>query len=461
MQPTMEATPNIKTYRGRSVEAMLPKIRTELGDDAVVVRCREGLSGGIGGFFQRPCVEIEAAARQGAPAAAAAPDAPDVPALEMRSDRATAEGLAAPAVQLLFEQAAPFADQLRAAKREQADDGEPSERREEALGAVGLTGPGLYGPQPMAQREPLDAEPQRARAVEETIPSAARPPAAGETAGAERPSGRPAPPPASPLSPDPPAQPGGAPCALPSAGRTAERRLALSGLDSALAAELVGEAVVHGIPFSSARAVKKLVRGVLTQRLRVLGHRGTGAVTLAVTGPAGAGTSTAVGHLAVAYAGAYALPVVVIALRSADAGEALRGRLAEFDVHVEAASDGMRARRIAAANPGAMVFVDAPSVTVSDSVGCARLARDLTALAPDELHLALPATLSTAAADELAELLDPVGLTHVALTRMDETRRPGAGLGFCLATGRSLSYLSTRDTIAPADAATVAQLLLP
>src|SRR4051812_34857697 len=96
--------PDVKTFRGRSLEEVLPRIRAELGPDAIVLRRREGLGGGVGGFFQRPYVEVDARAPQG-----------DERPLEIRSDRATVEGLASPAVQALFEQATPFADALAAA----------------------------------------------------------------------------------------------------------------------------------------------------------------------------------------------------------------------------------------------------------------------------------------------------------------------------------------------------------
>ena len=41
------------TYRGRSLEEVLPQIREELGPDAIIERQRTGLVGGVGGFFQR------------------------------------------------------------------------------------------------------------------------------------------------------------------------------------------------------------------------------------------------------------------------------------------------------------------------------------------------------------------------------------------------------------------------
>ena len=49
-----------RVYRARTVEELIPRIERELGADAIVVRRREGLTGGVLGFFQHPWVEIEA-----------------------------------------------------------------------------------------------------------------------------------------------------------------------------------------------------------------------------------------------------------------------------------------------------------------------------------------------------------------------------------------------------------------
>src|SRR4051795_13078676 len=151
---TSNGSDDVKTFRGRSLEEVLPQIREELGPDAIVLRRREGLGGGVGGFFQRPYVEVEARAPNGA-------ERP----LEIRSDRATVEGLSSPAVQALFEQATPFADALAAAAR-QAADTDPraddfftpsdafaaslAELRPQEPPAEATRAPGLYGPQPNA-----------------------------------------------------------------------------------------------------------------------------------------------------------------------------------------------------------------------------------------------------------------------------------------------------------------------
>ncbi|WP_169449237.1 hypothetical protein [Patulibacter americanus] len=51
-----------RAFRGKSLEEILPQIRETLGEDAIILRQREGLSGGVGGFFQQRFVEVEAVA---------------------------------------------------------------------------------------------------------------------------------------------------------------------------------------------------------------------------------------------------------------------------------------------------------------------------------------------------------------------------------------------------------------
>ena len=52
----------VRTYRGRKLEDLIPQIRAELGPDAIILRQREGLMGGVGGFFAQKCVEVDAQA---------------------------------------------------------------------------------------------------------------------------------------------------------------------------------------------------------------------------------------------------------------------------------------------------------------------------------------------------------------------------------------------------------------
>ena len=53
----------LKTYVGRSLEELAPQIREELGPSAVILSQRQGLKGGVGGFFGTKSIEVLAADR--------------------------------------------------------------------------------------------------------------------------------------------------------------------------------------------------------------------------------------------------------------------------------------------------------------------------------------------------------------------------------------------------------------
>src|ERR1051325_8257831 len=74
-----------RTYRGSSLEEILPRIRAELGPDAVITRRREGLTGGVAGFFQKQFVEVEA--RAGVPRFEALDDPAALPDSFATADR--------------------------------------------------------------------------------------------------------------------------------------------------------------------------------------------------------------------------------------------------------------------------------------------------------------------------------------------------------------------------------------
>src|SRR3954469_13114274 len=121
-----------KTFRGRTLEEVLPQIKADLGPDAEIVRKREGLTGGVGGFFQRACVEIEArppgeaeeplrrfdayddepAMPEPLPEPFAEFEPDPLPDPLPDADESMAEGLAAPGIQEIIQQAAPFANHL-------------------------------------------------------------------------------------------------------------------------------------------------------------------------------------------------------------------------------------------------------------------------------------------------------------------------------------------------------------
>src|SRR3954469_5433015 len=135
-----------KTFRGRTLEEVLPQIKADLGPDAEIVRQREGLTGGVGGFFQRACVEVEARPpgepeqplrrfdayddEPAMPEPLSDPMADPMPEFEPDPlpDESMAEGLGAPGIQEIFRQAAPFANHLTHALEPAPAPMEPIER---------------------------------------------------------------------------------------------------------------------------------------------------------------------------------------------------------------------------------------------------------------------------------------------------------------------------------------------
>jgi flagellar biosynthesis GTPase FlhF len=403
-------TSDVRTFRGKSLDEVLPQVRDALGPDAIVLRRREGLQGGVAGFFQRPFVEVDARS-----------PLPDEVEPVPRNDRATEEGLRSQVVRALVEQASPFADALARAERgagPRADELLADEARAEPD-----ADPGLYGPQPRA------AEP-----VMEAPVFAPTPPVA-----------------------DAPAAPG--PLA-PTSAAGIEKSLVSHGLSPQLAADVVGEAIAHGLPFATPRALKKLVRTALAHRIAGLSRPGAKAPRLAFVGAGGAGKTLAISHLARAYAAAPA-DVVVIALRTSDGGAHLASDLEPLGIAVIAATDAQEARRRLGRRGANLLLVDTPPIGLGDRTAAASLAGELRALDVDEIHLALPATLSAGAADEQYAALAPLAVTDLALTHGDGTTRPGAPIELAITAHRPVSYFCTRDGVDPADPADLAQRLLP
>jgi flagellar biosynthesis GTPase FlhF len=428
MDTTTDSVSDVKTFRGRSLDEVLPQVRAELGADAIVVRRREGLAGGVAGFFQRSYVEVEARAAHD-----------DEKPLETRNDRATAEGFESPAIRALVDQAAPFADALAHAQTP------VGARAQEVLlaaaqGAAGQVSAGLYGPQPNQVAiedaapvyEPVALPAEMIPAAVHEMPAPEPEPAAREGLGAER----------------------------PNVADAHEQRLVAAGLSATLAKDIVAEAVAHGLPFADARGIKKLIRTTLSRRMPIMSDLGGDARTIAFVGAGGAGKTSATERLAAAYAKADA-DVVVVSLRSSDGGSGLAARLEPLGVSVIAADDAEQAAKRLSRREATLTIVDAPAAGPADRAAVARIAADLQTLGVNEVHLALPATLSAAAADELAAALAPLGITHVALTHADQTTRPGAPVELAVTGRRALSYVCARDAIAPIDPDELAKQLLP
>jgi flagellar biosynthesis protein FlhF len=401
-----------RTFRASTLNEALAQVRDELGADAVVVRRREGLQGGLAGFFQKAVVEVDAA--PGAPAALAAPKLADVAPTLARE--AAVAGFAAALASAQDPAAAPrpFTDP--------AIDAIPS-ARDSAPEIV------PFVPHPVAVPAPAESTPAAT-----TGPA----PAAAATAPA--------------------------PAAHPEAARVLAA-LARAGVSDRFATELVDEAAVHGLPFADGEAparLRPLVARALARRLDVAPLHGPGAI--AVVGGGGAGKTAVIARMATAYAAAARLPVAVIALRPKDGGAELARLLAPAGVPLQATdSVEAAAARIANLRGGALVLVDTPALPLHPTAAAERdsLTADLRRLGLDEIHLALPAVLAGEVARELLGATRALGATRLAITHADATARLGMAVELAVEAQLPVSYLADTTTVRPAAAEDLAFALLP
>jgi hypothetical protein len=420
------ADPELKTYRGKTLEELLPRIREELGPDALVVRQRDGLMGGIGGFFQQQFVEVDAK--------------PGHPRIDVYDEPPAAEPpAAAPSV------ADGFAGLLAAAA---------AEAEFEALAPPPMEPPAV---------EPPAAEPQIIEPPAPDLLAALEPPVA-DALPTPVPAPVPVPPkPAARRKPAAKRKP--APKAIASSPDPADDlvvALVAHGLGEQLAARLVADALVHELPFVPRGDRRIAVRRALAHRIPLVPARRAAGSAVAFVGAGGAGKTRCAAGLATAYARTGQAPVLCLALAPEDGGAALRRLLEPTGVELEVVATTAAVRaRIERAPADAVVVIDTPAVAPGDAAAIAAFAAQLAPLGLDEVQLVVPATIAAAAAAELQERLAPLQPSGITLSHADATSQLGTVVELACSTRLPLAYVAAREQFAPVDPHAIAERLLP
>lgn len=409
-----------KTYRGRSLEELLPKVRAELGPDAVIVRQREGLTGGVGGFFQKRLVEIEAEVPEGAAPAGATPtlDVTDGPPV-------TPDFLA----QLSEAQAAV-----------------------ESAGFVPLELPEVVEDETWSGwRDPAPAP--------ATAPFVL--PATDDEGAWHRDAEMPgtelapvAPVVAAPRAPLPARR-------WPAEAETLRDQLVARGVEHGLADEVVEETITHLAPLRSGAKLKPLLVSALARRIPVAPLSGLTGRVIAFVGAGGSGKTHCAARLAAAYAAAERMPVACVSIAPRDAGSELALQLAPAGVPLHPVGGGAEARdRVAPLRDRTLVLVDTPSVSPRAKADLRTLHDELRTLGADDVLLMLPATTSAGAAREAIAAGRKVGASGVVLTHADETEHLGPAVGAAMESGLPFAYVGEASALRPAAADELATALL-
>jgi flagellar biosynthesis protein FlhF len=421
-----------RTYFGETLEELLPKIREELGPDALIVRQREGIVGGIGGFFGRKCVEVEArpslvrsalppravvdAYDTGDPVAAGDLDEPWValPPLMEPEDELEPEVAEADAelpnssrlLETLLAQTSPFAEQLSSAIR--VDELEP-------VPSAGVEAPAsraASAPEP----EPVD-RPQPATPAPRVRPAARAP---EPVASSPR-----------PISLDELA--------------ALRRELLAAAVPVRLAGEILAEVEQTLRPFEPSVPVRDLARRALAHRIPVASGWRSKKRTIALVGLRQSGRTLAAAGLCSAFV-RDGRSVAAVSLEPARAAMRLAELTSADDVAFQVADAPDLAARVRGVVRDADVVV-ADTPPLADAIDGNRLAATLAllgALKPDETHLVVPATMSVEDARTLVDSLSAHKLpSRLIVTHADSAAASGAPVGLALANRIPISFMST------------------
>jgi flagellar biosynthesis GTPase FlhF len=446
-------------YRGRSVEELIPRIQAELGPDALVLRRRTGLTGGIGGFFQRPFAEIEAqpggpridvydegSGASPEPAAQPMPAAQPEPAIMARPGGAyVSDTLAAIATAGAYQSTSALASAPFAATRPEpssptrpepfaptrpepfASTHTPAAAPESfsaALAAAELVAPGTETFEQIEDDadgfeafEPLRTELQRIDPVE-AMPStqASAPPP-------------PPPPPSPPRS---------------RARASIESSLTSLGISEQFAAELLDGAAAHVLPMAPRLSLTRAVHRALLQQIPVARPLPAASATVALVGSGGSGKTSSCAALLGAYRKGSTLRASCATIVAGAERDELALLLSPQLMTPTPLASGPAIRALAGAREQGLLLLDTPPLSPGDRTAIRRVASLLGELSPDRVVVALPATLGGTAAAQLLEALAPLGASAVAITHADETDQLGVAIEAACRFGLAPEYIVDR-----------------
>jgi flagellar biosynthesis protein FlhF len=410
--------PEIKTYRGNSLEELLPKIRDELGPDALIVRQREGIVGGVGGFFGKKCVEVDVAPPPGVTVPQQQPNvqpvAPAIPRGSVFDAYDTGSGSAPEFPPALELDPALDVDQALTLDEHSLDlaGDEPETHEGDLMEAL------------LAQASPFADELAQAWGTEIYDESAADDAAASVRAA-----------------------------------------LADAGIPNDVADAVVVAAEERLLPFGPELPLSDHVRAALAQRIAV-DTGGRSPRRIALVGPPGAGRTLAAAKLAAVYART-GKSVCAVSLEQARRAFTLATVTEPFGVALETADEPGTVEVVRKRLKGYdFVVTDTPPADLGDRDSVTRLGALLTGLQPTETLLVLPANASPEVARLLVqELRAHMKLRGLLITHADAARPRGAAVGLSLAERLPVAYLSdgplAQTGIRPAGADELARMVLP
>ncbi len=219
------------------------------------------------------------------------------------------------------------------------------------------------------------------------------------------------------------------------------------------------------------RVLREKVRQCIVEMLPTAGAvawKPGSASRIALVGPSGGGKTTTLAKLAAHFRLRLKKDVRLLSLdmQRLAANEQLRRYAEIIHVPMESAQTAPAVHEaLKRCEDADCVLIDTPGVGPREQGRFARVAMLLRAARPDEVHLVLPASLSTAAQSRLGQGFAPLNVSRVVLTHLDEAVGFGVVLNAVDRLKWHLSYLSAGQNV-PRDieeacSQRVAELILP
>ncbi len=233
------------------------------------------------------------------------------------------------------------------------------------------------------------------------------------------------------------------------------QRLVENEVAGELALRLVRRAatLVRGDGASGAGALQDVLRHAIAKMIPVAGGinlTGDALRRVAVVGPAGGGKTTTLAKLAAHFKLRLRKRVAIVSLDMQRLGcnDQLRRYAEIIGVPMRTAQTVAGVKQVfRTLEPVDLALIDTHGVCAGDRGHFARLAAVLRAARPDEVHLVLPASMTSRVQARMAQRFGPLGVSRVVLTHLDEA----VGLGVILNTIErlewGLSYLADGESV--------------
>lgn len=413
----------VRTYHGRTVEDLIGKIQDELGSDAIIVHRREGLTGGVAGFFQRPYVEIDAI--PGGPRIDVYDEEPLPPILPPAAPPSRAPqptvSLESPASTPHQPARTPFYERepLQESGAGRYVTGHLAELAQSSTAKAVISEGHELSTRPRAGAEAADPF---ARVLERAT-----------SEGSPAPTPQPASPPRNPTPPT-----------RARARVNVQSRLVSLGMSPSFAEETIEVALAHVVALAPRTPLGKAVGQALVQRIPVAPPLPGAGAAIVLVGPGGAGKTSCCAALLAAYRANSTL--------RASCATILRGHgtdewqlLLSPQLRKPIAADSDRAKRaLRKAKAQGLLVIDTPPLSAGESGAVRRLGALLSDLEPERVTIAMPATLGAVAASQLLRALGPLRANALALTHADETDQVGVAVEAACEFGLAPEYTLDR-----------------